>query len=118
MGSTEISATTLPGGIVLTAGPSFTNWSVDLTQTGSLRAGCPTPCQTVRTDNVTQSADGTDIGFFAGGEFYPGHGPVGLYLLFRQTTFQDVYDPTAALAWPANWDDRSILVGGVVRIPR
>ena len=107
----------VPGGIVVSGGPSWTRWSVDLTQTGSLRAGCPNPCQVVRTDNVTEEVDGSDFGYQFGAEFYPGNSWYGVYLLFAQTTYHDVYDPARALGWPADWKDRNIFFGAVVRTP-
>ena len=105
----------IPGGIVISGGPSWTKWSVDLTQTGSLRAFCPNPCQVVRTDNVSEEAEGTDVGYQLGIEYYPRDSWLGAYVLFAQTTYHDVYDPTRALAWPTDWRDRNLFEGAVIR---
>jgi hypothetical protein len=102
-------------GLTITGGPAVTWWNIDHLQTGSLRALCPNPCQTVRTDNVASESSGTDLGFHVGAEFYPGNGWAGFQALFVRTTYRDVYDPTAALAWPGNWNDNNLFLGVILR---
>ena len=106
------------GGLTISGGPAITWWSVDHTQTGSLRAFCPSPCQTVRTDDVTSEANGTDVGFFVGTEFYPGNRWIGFQVLFVRTRYQGVYDSTAALAWPDDWTDNNVYLGVTLRTNR
>jgi hypothetical protein len=105
-------------GLTVTGGPAITWWNVDHTQTGSLRALCPNPCQTVRTDNVTSDANGTDVGFHVGAEFFPGNSWAGLSVLWVRTTYQGVYDWTAALAWPNDWTDNNVYLGVTIRTNR
>jgi hypothetical protein len=105
----------IPGGVLVTGGPSFTWWNVDTTQTGQLRAGCPNPCQLVRTDNTSQTSDGSDIGYFLGAEYYPKDSLIGLYFAFRSTTYEDAYIPTDPLGYPPNWNVDAWSVGVTFR---
>jgi hypothetical protein len=122
-GDSRLSSTTLflgptvhlPAGIVVTGGPAVSWWQTDLSQTGSLRALCPNPCMLVRTDDVRTAVDGTDVGFHLGAEFYPRGKWFGFYASFMRVTLDDVYDPTDALALPANWTDVNVFVGVSLR---
>lgn len=122
-GDSRLSSTTLflgptvhlPAGIVVTGGPAVSWWKTELSQTGSLRALCPNPCMLVRTDDVRQDVDGTDVGFHLGAEFYPRGKWFGFYASFMRVTLDGVYDPTAALALPADWTDVNVFLGVSVR---
>jgi hypothetical protein len=122
-GNSEVRSTTffvgptlnLPGGVVLTGGPAWTNWNIQLTQTAQLQALCPNPCLTVRTDNLTETSKGTDLGVFVGGEYYPGDKWIGLYAMYLRTTYQDAYAPDRPLGYPRNWTDSNAIVGAVIR---
>jgi hypothetical protein len=105
----------LPAGFTLTGGPTFSWWRTDLRQTARLQAGCPNACQTVRTDDVSEESSGSDVGFHAGVEYYPGDGWLGLSALFSQVRYKNVYGPARPLAWPTDWTDRNMFFGVTVR---
>ena len=105
------------GSILISGGAALTRWNADFTQTGSLRAGCPALCQTVRIDNNTTTAEGTDVGYFAGVDWYPGNRWLGLSATYTFMNFKGVYQPTAALGWPENWTDHNFFFGATFRTP-
>jgi hypothetical protein len=105
----------LPAGVVLTGGPTFSWWRTDLRQTGMLQAGCPNACRAVRSDDVSEESSGSDVGFHAGVEYYPGDGWLGLSALFSQVRYRNVYGPDRPLAWPTDWTDRNMFFGVTVR---
>jgi hypothetical protein len=105
----------LPAGVVLTGGPTFSWWQTNLRQTAALQAGCPSACRTVRTDDVSEESSGSDVGFHAGVEYYPGDGWLGLSALFSQVRYRNVYGPDRPLAWPTDWTDRNMFFGVTVR---
>ena len=103
--------------ILISGGAALTRWNADFTQTGSLRAGCPAACQTIRVDNNTTTAEGTDVGYFAGVDWYPGNRWLGLSATYTFMNFKGVYQPTAALGWPENWTDHNFFFGASFRTP-
>jgi hypothetical protein len=107
----------LPWGIVVSGGPSFTFWDVELTQTGQLQVACPTPCVVVLQDNNSEQSSGSDLGFQVAADYYPGNGWFGVQVLYLLTTFRGAYDPSRPLAYPRDWRDSNFFVGAVVRMP-
>jgi hypothetical protein len=108
----------LPLGIVVSGGPSFTFWDVELTQTAQLQAGCPTPCVTVITDNLTEQSSGSDLGFQVAADYYPRGGWIGMHVMYLLTTYRDAYDPSRPLGYPRDWRDSNFFVGAVVGTPQ
>jgi hypothetical protein len=108
----------LPHGLLISGGPSFTVWELELRQTGQLEAGCPTLCRVVITDNNTERSSGSDFGFQVGADYYPGDGWLGMQVLYRVTTLHDAYDPSRPLGYRSDWRGSNVFVGGVVQTPR
>jgi hypothetical protein len=76
---------------------------------------CPSPCQTVRTDDLTEKAGGSDVGFHLGAEYFPGNSWYGFYSQFARTRYKGVYDPDRPLAYPRDWTDHNLFLGATVR---
>jgi hypothetical protein len=74
-------------------------------------------CAVVRTDNNTERASGSDLGFCAGAEYYPGGRWLGMTFMYILTTYHDASDPTRALGYPTNWGGGEVSAGLVVRLP-
>ena len=107
----------LPLGVFISGGPSFTFWDIELTQTARLQAGCPTPCVTVNTDNLTERSSGSDLGFQVAADYYPGGGWIGMHVMYLLTTYRNAYDPSRPLGYPRDWRDSNFFVGAVVGTP-
>jgi hypothetical protein len=104
----------LPMGVVVSGGPAFTFWDIELTQTAQLQAGCPTPCTTVRTDNLTERSSGSDLGVQVAADYYPRNGWIGMHIQYLLTTYRDAYDPSRPLGYPRDWRDSNVFVGAIV----
>lgn len=108
----------LPLGVVVSGGPSFTFWDVELTQTAQLQAGCPAPCATVRTDNLTERSSGSDVGVQVAADYYPRGSWIGMHVMYLLTTYRDAYDPTRPLGYPRDWRDSNFFIGAIVGTQR
>lgn len=104
----------LPLGVFVSGGPSFTFWDVELTQTAQLQAGCPTPCATVRTDNLTERTSGSDLGVQVAADYYPRGSWIGMHVQYLLTTYRDAYDPSRPLGYPRDWRDSNFFIGAIV----